>query len=68
MDEVDTISQNKNMMQYISAGTKILFALALLDLFILVMAIAQVAAGEQTGYWSPFWFWQAQHLVALLQF
>lgn len=40
--------------------------LILLDVFILVMSLAQVASGEPTGYWSPFWRVQAEFLLSLI--
>lgn len=48
-------------------GLIILFLLAI-DLLILVISLAQITIEGRTGYWSPFWLWQARFLVRLLYF
>jgi len=40
---------------------------AFLDLAILFTGLAQIAFEGRTGYWNPFWSWQAEHVVRLLQ-
>jgi hypothetical protein len=46
-------------------GLIILFLLVI-DLLILVISLSQVVIEGRTGYWSPFWLWQARFLVRLL--
>lgn len=36
------------------------------DLFILCMALAQVAVEGRTGYWSGWWMWQAKIVLNLI--
>lgn len=43
----------------------IFIILVTLDLMILMAAILQVAAGQPTGYWHPFWLVQAKILLSL---
>ncbi|GIW70347.1 MAG: hypothetical protein KatS3mg101_1094 [Patescibacteria group bacterium] len=45
----------------------IFLALLLVDLFILFTALAQIALENRTGYWNPFWRWQAEQVVRFLQ-
>jgi hypothetical protein len=48
-------------------GLIILFLLAI-DLLILFASLSQIALEGRTGYWSPFWLWQARFLVRLFYF
>lgn len=40
--------------------------LAIMDLLILTFSLMQIAAGEATGYWSPFWLVQARLILNFL--
>ena len=40
--------------------------IVMLDLMILFTGLAQVAIEGRTGYWNPFWRWQAQQVVKVL--
>jgi hypothetical protein len=41
-------------------------AFVLIDLMILFTALAQIALENRTGYWNPFWRWQAEQVVKFL--
>lgn len=44
----------------------VIAGLITLDLMILIFSLAQVATGEPTGYWSPFWMEQARFIIGLI--
>lgn len=43
-----------------------IFLLAMMDVTILTIAIAQIAYEGRTGYWAPFWRLQAEFVINLL--
>ena len=45
----------------------IIFLLAMLDAWILLTALGQIAMEGRTGYWSPFWRTQAEWVLNLQQ-
>ncbi len=45
----------------------IIVAFMLIDLIILIGALAQIGIEDRTGYWSPFWLAQAKAVMWILQ-
>lgn len=54
------------MRNLLTTAAKIVASLVFADLAILTFALAQLAVEGRTGYWNPFWLWQARILIGLL--
>jgi hypothetical protein len=57
----------KSMTKIIKITGQILITLVLLDLMILFFSMAQIAVEDKTGYWNPFWRWQAEQVIRLMK-
>jgi hypothetical protein len=44
-----------------------LIVLVLIDIMILFFSMAQIAVEGKTGYWNPFWRWQAEQVIRLIK-
>ncbi|MDD5110850.1 MAG: hypothetical protein PHI63_06620 [Patescibacteria group bacterium] len=53
------------MKKILTTTGEILAIAILVDLFILIAALGQLAVENETGYWAPFWRVQAQFLLGL---
>jgi hypothetical protein len=51
---------------FLSLAVDIIFAIVFIDLFILLAGLAQIAVEGRTGYWSPFWKWQAEKVIRFI--
>ncbi len=51
---------------FLIGAAQAILIIAALDVLILFTALGQVALEGRTGYWSPFWRWQAERVVSLL--
>jgi hypothetical protein len=51
----------------VKIGT-IVLAFVFIDLMILLVALVQIAIENRTGYWNPFWKWQAEQVVQILKY
>ena len=56
---------DKKMKKAIQAAGSAILIIILLDLVILFFAMGQTALEGRTGYWSPFWRWQAEQVLRL---
>jgi hypothetical protein len=54
------------MKNVLSTIGQTIIGLVALDIFILTFSLLQIGAGEQTGYWSPFWMEQARFIIGLI--
>ncbi len=54
----------KNIASGIANGIMLLMVL---DVLILFTGLAQIVYEGRSGYWNPFWSWQAQQVVRLMR-
>jgi hypothetical protein len=55
------------MKNILSVIAYIVVLVVVLDLAVVSFGLAQIAFEGRTGYWSPFWLWQAKFIINLLQ-
>jgi hypothetical protein len=47
--------------------TQFLTLMVMLDMMLLFLSLAQIASGDQGGYWNPFWQSQARMVLDILK-